>query len=76
MWVWVAREMWEGYRGDVQRLPGRCASLGKQSQLLLQPTEVELGWQVGVAFDNNLTRTINAWKNGDLTVFAYTYELR
>ena len=25
----------------------------KQSQLLLQPTEVELGSQVGVEFDNN-----------------------
>ena len=26
--------------------------VGKQSQLLLQPTEVELGLQVGVEFDN------------------------
>ena len=26
--------------------------MGKQSQLLLQPTEVELGLQVGVEFDN------------------------
>ena len=26
---------------------------GKQSQLLLQPTKVELGLQVGVEFDNN-----------------------
>ena len=40
-----------GCRGVVQRLPGRCASVGKQSQLLLQPTEVELGLQVGVEFD-------------------------
>ena len=28
---------------------------GKQSQLLLQPTKVELGLQVGVGFDNILT---------------------
>ena len=41
-----------GCRGDVQRLPGRCASVGKQSQLLLQPTEVVLGLQVEVEFDN------------------------
>ena len=27
--------------------------MGKQSQLLLQPTEVEMGLQVGVEFDNN-----------------------
>ena len=27
--------------------------MGKQSQLLLQPTEVEFGLQVGVEFDNN-----------------------
>ena len=27
--------------------------MGKQSQLLLKPTEVELGLQVGVEFDNN-----------------------
>ena len=27
--------------------------MGKQSQLLLQPTEVELGLQVGVEFDKN-----------------------
>ena len=27
------------------------SSVGKQSQLLLQPTEVELGLQVGVEFD-------------------------
>ena len=26
--------------------------MGKQSQLLLKPTEVELGLQVGVEFDN------------------------
>ena len=33
---------------------GCCSSssVGKQSQLLLQPTEVELGLQVGVEFDN------------------------
>ena len=30
---------------------GMC---GKQSQLLLQPTEVELGLQVGVEFDNTV----------------------
>ena len=29
-----------------------CSSIGKQSQLLLKPTEVELGLQVGVEFDN------------------------
>ena len=28
------------------------SSVGKQSQLLLKPTEVELGLQVGVEFDN------------------------
>ena len=28
--------------------------MGKQSQLLLQPTEVELGLQVGVEFDKNI----------------------
>ena len=28
------------------------SSMGKQSQLLLKPTEVELGLQVGVEFDN------------------------
>ena len=49
--VWVAREMCKGCRGDVQGLPGRCGDMGKQSQLLLQPTEVELGLQVGVEFD-------------------------
>ena len=27
--------------------------MGKQRQLLLKPTEVELGLQVGVEFDNN-----------------------
>ena len=27
--------------------------MGKQCQLLLQPTEVELGLQVGVEFDNS-----------------------
>ena len=27
--------------------------MGKQSQLLLKPTEVELGLQVGVEFDND-----------------------
>ena len=47
----VAGEMCKGCRGDVPRLLGRCASVGKQSQLLLQPTEVELGLQVGVEFD-------------------------
>ena len=29
--------------------------VGKQSQLLLQPTEVELGLQVGVEFDKNIS---------------------
>ena len=29
------------------------SSIGKQSQLLLKPTEVELGLQVVVKFDNN-----------------------
>ena len=48
----VAGEMCKGCREDVQRLPGRCASVGKQSQLLLQPTEVGLGLQVGVEFDS------------------------
>ena len=33
--------------------------MGKQNQLLLQPTEVELGLQVGVEFDN--LETINIW---------------
>ena len=28
------------------------SSVGKESQLLLKPTEVELGLQVGVEFDN------------------------
>ena len=28
--------------------------MGKQSQLLLQPTKVELGLQVGVEFDKNI----------------------
>ena len=49
----VAGEMCKGCRGDVQRLSGRCASVGKQSQLLLQPTEVDLGLQDGVEFDKN-----------------------
>ena len=31
--------------------------MGKQSQLLLKPTEVELGLQVGVEFDKNLIVT-------------------
>ena len=30
-----------------------CCDMGKQSQLLLKPTEVELGLQVGVEFDNS-----------------------
>ena len=33
--------------------------MGKQSQLLLQPTEVELGLQVGLEFDNNNIRYTN-----------------
>ena len=28
--------------------------MGKQSQLLLQPTKAEFGWQVGVTFDNKI----------------------
>ena len=31
---------------------------GKQSQLLLRPTKVELGLQVGVEFDNNILSQI------------------
>ena len=34
-------------------LPSSSSSVGKQSQLLLKPTEVELGLQVGVEFDND-----------------------
>ena len=43
--------------------------MGKQSQLLLKPTEVELGLQVGVEFDNKSTDKIhnrpkwNQWIN-------------
>ena len=35
---------------------GCCSSssMGKQSQLLLKPTEVELGLQVGVEFDKSM----------------------
>ena len=33
-------------------IPSSSSSVGKQSQLLLKPTEVELGLQVGVEFDN------------------------
>ena len=33
-------------------VPSSSSSIGKQSQLLVQPTEVELGLQVGVEFDN------------------------
>ena len=32
------------------------SSVGKQSQLLLKPTEVELGLQVGVEFDKNMVQ--------------------
>ena len=32
--------------------------MGKQSQLLLQPTEVELGLQVGVEFDKMISPRI------------------
>ena len=45
------------------------SSVGKQSQLLLKPTEVELGLQVGVKFDNKSTDKIhnrpkwNQWIN-------------
>ena len=33
--------------------------MGKQSQLLLQPNEVELGLQVGVEFDNSHSVQLN-----------------
>ena len=33
------------------RIPSSSSSVGKQSQLLLKPTKVELGLQVGVEFD-------------------------
>ena len=35
------------------------SSVGKQSQLLLQPTEVEFGLQVGVEFDNSHSVQLN-----------------
>ena len=38
--------------------------MGKQSQLLLKPTEVELGLQVGVEFDKNNNHNLNGfWHN-------------
>ena len=42
------------------------SSVGKQSQLLLKPTEVELGLQVGVKFDKIASRTIVARGNNFL----------
>ena len=40
------------------------SSVGKQSQLLLKPTEVELGLQVGVEFDNiPLEKLVYAFKS-------------
>ena len=56
MRVSVAGEMCKGCRGDVQGLPGRCASVGKQS--LLQPTEDELGLHVGVEFDKKILKEL------------------
>ena len=41
--------------------------MGKQSQLLLQPTEVELGLQVRVEFDKN---TINFYIHEEETFFV------
>ena len=38
------------------------SSVGKQSQLLLQPTEVELGLQVGVEFDKKNAKLWNLKK--------------
>ena len=35
--------------------------MGKQSQLLLQPTEVELGLNVGVEFDNSTLAIMNVF---------------
>ena len=40
-------------------LPSFFLPVGKQSQLLLKPTKVELGLQVGVEFDKK-----REWKNG------------
>ena len=37
--------------------------MGKQSQLLLQPTEVELGLQVGVEFDNIISNNKQGYNN-------------
>ena len=48
--------------GSLLLIEARCGlflpscSVGKQSQLLLQPTKVELGLQVGVEFDKNSVR--------------------
>ena len=41
----------------------------KQSQLLLQPTEVELGLQIGVEFDNKRQNLII---EGDMAPFRFT----
>ena len=35
---------------------------GKQSQLLLQPTKVELGLQVGVEFDKSFSQTSHVYE--------------
>ena len=37
--------------------------MGKQSQLLLQPNEVELGLQVGVEFDKIISEEIQCYQN-------------
>ena len=43
-------------------VPSSCSSVGKQSQLLLKPTEVELGLQDGVEFDNFILDSLVAEK--------------
>ena len=43
--------------------------MGKQSQLLLKPTEVELGLQVGVEFDNRLICLKKSTNQGQPLVF-------
>ena len=44
--------------------------MGKQSQLLLKPTEVELGLQVGVEFDNIKVITYNDYVCVTLPYFS------
>ena len=48
--------------------------MGKQSQLLLQPTEVELGLQVGVEFDNK-NRYAQQQMLIPITLFYFSYIL-